>query len=43
MEVRKKDSLGGFTVMSGSVTSGEKRVLTLEFSVAWRMPAGAPA
>ncbi len=36
IEVKKKESLGGFTMMSGSVKSGEKRVLTLDFSVAWK-------
>ena len=42
IEVKKKESLGGFTMMSGSVKSGEKRVLTVEFTVAWTTPAGAP-
>ena len=36
IEVKKKESLGGFTMMSGSVKSGEKRVLTVDFSVAWK-------
>ena len=40
IEVRKKESLGGFTMMSGSVKSGDKRVLTVEFTVAWTTPAG---
>jgi 3-hydroxyacyl-[acyl-carrier-protein] dehydratase len=40
IEVKKKESLGGFTMMSGSVKSGEKRVLTVEFTVAWTTPAG---
>jgi len=43
IEVRKKESLGGFTMMSGSVKSGEKRVLTVDFAVAWKTPEGAPA
>jgi 3-hydroxyacyl-[acyl-carrier-protein] dehydratase len=43
IEVRKKESLGGFTMMSGSIRSGDKRVLTLEFSVAWKVPAGRQA
>lgn len=41
IEVKRKESLGGFTMMSGSVRSGDKRVLSLEFSVAWKLPAGA--
>jgi len=43
IEVKRKESLGGFTMMSGSVKSGEKRVLTVDFTVAWTTPAGAPA
>ena len=41
IEVKKKDALGGFTMMSGSVKNGEKRVLSVEFSVAWKAPEGA--
>ncbi len=43
IEARKKESMGGFTMMSGSIRSGEKRVLTVEFSVAWKTPEGAPS
>lgn len=42
IEVKKKDALAGFTMMSGSVKSAEKRVLTVEFSVAWKAPEGKP-
>jgi len=42
IEVKKKESLGGFTMMSGSVKTAEKRVLTVDFTVAWTTPAGAP-
>jgi 3-hydroxyacyl-[acyl-carrier-protein] dehydratase len=42
IEVKKKESLGGFTMMSGSVKSGEKRVLTVEFAVTWKTPEGQP-
>lgn len=38
IDVKKKESLGGFTMMSGSVKSGDKRVLTLDFAVAWKTP-----
>ena len=38
IEVKKKESLGGFTMMSGSIKSGDKRVLTVDFSVAWKVP-----
>lgn len=40
IEVKKKDALGGFTMMSGSVKNGDKRVLSVEFSVAWKAPEG---
>ena len=36
IEVKKKQALGGFFMMSGSVKNGEKRVLTVDFSVAWK-------
>ena len=42
IEVKRKESLGGFTMMSGSIKSGDKRVLTVDFSVAWRVPGAAP-
>jgi 3-hydroxyacyl-[acyl-carrier-protein] dehydratase len=38
IEVKKKETLGGFTMMSGSVRSGDKRVLTVDFAVAWKTP-----
>jgi 3-hydroxyacyl-[acyl-carrier-protein] dehydratase len=41
IEVKKKDSLGGFTMMSGSIKSGDKRVLTVDFAVTWKAPEGA--
>jgi 3-hydroxyacyl-[acyl-carrier-protein] dehydratase len=42
IEVRKKDALGGFVMMSGAIKSGDKRILTVDFSVAWKTPE-APA
>jgi 3-hydroxyacyl-[acyl-carrier-protein] dehydratase len=38
IEVKKKEALGGFTMMSGSIKSGEKRVLSVDFAVAWKIP-----
>ncbi len=38
IEVKKKESLGGFFMMSGSIKSGEKRILSVDFSVAWKTP-----
>jgi 3-hydroxyacyl-[acyl-carrier-protein] dehydratase len=42
IEVKKKEIAGGFTMMSGAVKCGDKRILNLEFAVAWKIPAGAP-
>ena len=41
IEVKKKEELGGFVMMSGSVKSGDKRVLTVDFAVAWKAPEAA--
>jgi 3-hydroxyacyl-[acyl-carrier-protein] dehydratase len=43
IEVKKKEVLAGFFQMAGAVRRGETRILTVEFSVAWRVPGGAPA
>lgn len=43
IDVKRKEVLGGFTMMSGSIKSGDKRVLTVDFAVAWKTPEGAPA
>jgi 3-hydroxyacyl-[acyl-carrier-protein] dehydratase len=43
IEVKKKEALGGFTMMSGAVRKADgTRVLTLEFAVAWKTPEGSP-
>ncbi|RRK00568.1 beta-hydroxyacyl-ACP dehydratase [Opitutaceae bacterium TAV3] len=42
IEVRKKETLGGFTMMSGSMKKADgTRVMNIEFSVAWKEPAKA--
>lgn len=41
IEVKKKESMAGFTMMTGSIKSGEKRVMTVEFAVIWKTPDGA--
>jgi len=38
IEVKHKELVAGFIFMSGSVKSGDKRVLTVEFSVSWKKP-----
>ena len=40
LEVKQKDSLGGFTMLSGAIRKADgTRVLTVDFSVAWKTPA----
>src|SRR5471030_1348993 len=36
IEVRKKDEMSGFFLMSGNVKKGDTRVLNVDFSVAWK-------
>lgn len=40
IEVRRKETMGDFHFMSGSIKNGDKRVLNLDFSVAWKKPEG---
>jgi 3-hydroxyacyl-[acyl-carrier-protein] dehydratase len=42
IEVRRKETLGDFHFMSGSMKTGDRRVLHVDFSVAWKKPEGAP-
>jgi 3-hydroxyacyl-[acyl-carrier-protein] dehydratase len=42
IEVRKKDTLGGFYMMSGLMKRGDTRILSVDFSVAWKTPGAAP-
>jgi 3-hydroxyacyl-[acyl-carrier-protein] dehydratase len=39
IEVKRKDAMGGFTMLSGSVKKAEgTRVLNVDFAVAWKTP-----
>ena len=38
IEVKRKEAMGGFTMMSGAIKNGEKRVLSVDFAVAWKAP-----
>jgi 3-hydroxyacyl-[acyl-carrier-protein] dehydratase len=39
IEVKKKEALGGFTMMSGMIKKDDAtRVLTVDFAVAWKTP-----
>jgi 3-hydroxyacyl-[acyl-carrier-protein] dehydratase len=44
IEVKKKEALGGFTMMSGAIKKADgTRVLTVDFAVAWKTPEGQQA
>jgi 3-hydroxyacyl-[acyl-carrier-protein] dehydratase len=38
IDVKRKELIGGFTMMSGAITNGTKRILTVDFAVAWKTP-----
>lgn len=38
VEVRRKETLGDFHFMAATMKCGDKRVLNVEFSVAWKQP-----
>ncbi len=38
IEVKRRESLAGFIMMSGSMKSGDRRILSVDFSVAWKAP-----
>ena len=41
IEVKKKEVMGGFTMMAGAVRKADgTRVLTVDFAVAWKTPEG---
>jgi 3-hydroxyacyl-[acyl-carrier-protein] dehydratase len=43
LEVKQKDSLGGFAMMSGSIRKTDgTRVMSIDFSLAWKAPAASP-
>lgn len=43
IEVKKKEAMGGFTMMAGAIKKTDgTRVLTVEFAVAWKTPEGQP-
>jgi 3-hydroxyacyl-[acyl-carrier-protein] dehydratase len=41
IEVAKKDMMAGFYIMSGTMKRGDTRVLSVNFSVAWKTGGGA--
>jgi 3-hydroxyacyl-[acyl-carrier-protein] dehydratase len=38
IEVKINETAGGFYLMSGQLKNGDKRVLSVDFSVAWKTP-----
>lgn len=40
IEVKINEVAGGFYLMSGAIKNGDKRVLNVDFSVAWKTPEG---
>jgi 3-hydroxyacyl-[acyl-carrier-protein] dehydratase len=42
IEVKKKDLMAGFYSMSGTMKRGDARILSVDFSVAWKSPGAAP-
>ena len=42
IEVKINEVAGGFYLMSGHIKNGDKRVLNVDFAVAWKTPE-APA
>jgi len=40
IEVKINETAGGFYLMSGAMKNGDKRVLNVDFSVAWKTPEG---
>jgi len=43
IEVKETDALGGFTMLSGAMKKADgTRVMSLDFSVAWKTPGAAP-
>lgn len=44
IEVKKKEVIGGFTMMGGNVKKADgSRVLSVDFTVAWKTPEGSQA
>ena len=42
IEVKINEVAGGFYLMSGAMKCGDKRVLNVDFSVAWKTPEARP-
>jgi 3-hydroxyacyl-[acyl-carrier-protein] dehydratase len=40
IEVKRKETTGGFHFLTGVMKNGDKRVMNVEFAVAWKAPEG---
>ncbi|HVU19002.1 MAG TPA: 3-hydroxyacyl-ACP dehydratase FabZ family protein [Candidatus Didemnitutus sp.] len=40
IEVRRTETVGDFHFLKGTMKNGDKRVLTVDFAVAWKKPEG---
>ncbi len=41
VEVRRKETMGDFHFLTGTMRNGDQRVMHVEFSVVWKSPGGA--
>jgi 3-hydroxyacyl-[acyl-carrier-protein] dehydratase len=42
IEVKRKETVGDFHFMAGAITRDGRKVLNVDFAVAWKKPEGAP-
>jgi 3-hydroxyacyl-[acyl-carrier-protein] dehydratase len=42
VEVRRKETMGDFHFLTGTMKNGDQRVMHVEFSVAWKTPGRTP-
>lgn len=43
IHVKRLESVGGFVMMRGSMTCGDRRILSVDFAVVWKVPEGGGA
>lgn len=40
IQVKRTENVGAFVMMRGSITCGDRRILSVDFAVVWKTPAG---
>ena len=40
IEVKRKETSAGFHFLTGTMKNGDKRVMSVDFAVAWKTPEG---